>query len=249
MPQTSGQPTLINSVIRALSLLDAVGSENGPVPAKKLARLTGLPPATTYHLLRTLVHEGYLERLEGGYVLGERVGELARHQTAPVPSSRTHRVLRSLHDDVGAAAYLSVLDGGCIRLVAVADSAAHPRTDMWVGFEDAAHATALGKAVLSALPESARQDYLASHPLVDLTPSTMTNRRRLLAELEHSPVLAYDREEYAVGVTCLAVPVPSRTVTAAVAISVPAEQRDRLAGTELALRRAARMVALAADTA
>lgn len=241
------QPTLINSVVRALNLLDLVGSENGPVTAKRLARLSGLPLATTYHLLRTLLHEGYLDRAEGGYVLGDHVSTLAGHRSHPGPGGRAHRVLRALHDELHAAAYLSVLDGGCIRLVDVADSVDNPRTDMWVGFEDAAHATALGKAVLAALPDQTRRDYLASHPLVDLTPHTQTNGRRLLEELEHSPDLTRDDEEYAVGTTCLAVPVPSTRLTAAIAISAPVDRTRRVEGSERALRRAAALIALSTD--
>ncbi len=241
------QPTLINSVVRALNLLDTVGAEPGPVTAKRLARLVDLPLPTTYHLLRTLVHEGYLDREDGGYVLGDRVSTLATRRLDADPGGRAHRVLRGLHDELGAAAYLSVLDDGCIRLVDVADSPDAPRTDMWVGFQDAAHATALGKAVLAALPDGARQDYLASHPLVDLTARTQTSRRLLLEELAHSPLLTVDREEYAVGTTCLAVPVPSRTLTAAVAISVPVSRSRQVVGAERALRRAARLIALSAD--
>jgi len=241
------QPTFIQSVVRALNLLDAVGAEPGPVTAKRLARVAGLPLATTYHLLRTLVHEGYLDRAEGGYVLGDRVSTLAGRRLDADPGGRAHRVLRALHDELGAAAYLSVLDGGCIRLVDVADSPENPRTDMWVGFQDAAHATALGKAVLAALPDDARRDYLASHPLVDLTPHTQTSRRRLLDELTRSPELTQDREEYAVGTTCLAVPVPARTMTAAVAISVPVARAGRVGGSQRALRRAAGLIALSAD--
>ncbi len=241
------QPTLINSVVRALNLLDMVGAEPGPVTAKRLARLAELPLATTYHLLRTLLHEGYLDRVEGGYVLGDRVSTLAGRRVLTGPGGRTHRVLRALHDEVDAAAYLSVLDGTCIRLADVADSTDNPRTDMWVGFEDAAHATALGKAVLAALPDETRRDYLSSHALVDLTPHTQTNGRRLLEELAHSPELTRDREEYAVGTTCLAVPVPSHRLTAAVAISVPVSRSGQVAGTERALRRAAALIALSAD--
>ena len=71
------EPTLIVSVRRALHLLDAVGEASRPLPAKALARRAGLPLATTYHLLRTLVHEGYLARIDGaGYVLGEHVATL-----------------------------------------------------------------------------------------------------------------------------------------------------------------------------
>ncbi|MCF2435062.1 hypothetical protein LV779_12440 [Streptomyces thinghirensis] len=37
------------------------------------------------------------------------------------------------------------------------------RVDLWVGFEDAGHATALGKCVLRELDGEARADYLSRH--------------------------------------------------------------------------------------
>lgn len=66
------RPTLIDSVVRALSILDAVGAAELPQPAKKLARETGIPLPTAYHLLRTLVHERYLQRSPARYSLGAR---------------------------------------------------------------------------------------------------------------------------------------------------------------------------------
>ncbi|GAA4286924.1 helix-turn-helix domain-containing protein [Georgenia daeguensis] len=89
----AAQPTLINSVVRALNLLDAVGAAGGPVPAKRLAHAVGLPLATTYHLLRTLVHEGYLARTPEGYVIGERVDALAAGVAMPERSRQAPRLV------------------------------------------------------------------------------------------------------------------------------------------------------------
>ncbi|WP_454778594.1 IclR family transcriptional regulator [Georgenia muralis] len=239
------QPTLINSVVRALSLLDAVAAADGPVPAKRLAHATGLPVATAYHLLRTLVHEGYLLRTDEGYVLGDHVDALAGARHTPVPPQRTHRILQQLHVELGAAAYLSVLDDGEIRLVDIVDSPAAPRTDLWVGFHDAAHATALGKAVLATLPEDERRDYVESHPLADLTPRTVTSRKVLMHQLAATTDLAVDREEYSLGTVCLAAPVPAPGISAAVAVSVPAARAGSVLGRRHELRRAARLIAMA----
>lgn len=240
------QPTFIRSVSRALSLLDAVGSATRPVPAKSLARQTGVPLPTTYHLLRTLVHEGYLRRTEAGYVLGDRADALAgRPAHCVVSVSHSHQVLQHLHDELRAAAYLSVLDDGEIRLVDVVDSPGAPRTDLWVGFHDAAHATALGKAVLSTLPEQTRREYVETHELPDMTRNTVTDPRVLLHELDSLSDYALDREEYAVGTACVAVPVPSTAFSAAVAVSVPATGLRRVIDRRDALRRAARLIAYA----
>lgn len=241
----AGEPTLIESVRRALTLLNVVGEAGRPLPAKTLARRAGLPLPTAYHLLRTLVHEGYLARVDGlGYVLGDQVAALAgQHGDIGARVARFHPVLRQLHEDLSAAAYLSVLADGEITLIDVVDSPATPRVDLWVGFHDAAHATALGKAVLSALDDSARRDYLADHELADLTPHTVTDERVLLRQLPSSGQYALDREEYALGTACVAAPVPSRSMVAAVAVSVPASQIGRILEHGDPLRRAARLIA------
>lgn len=241
----TAQPTLIASVQRALTLLDSVGESSVPLAAKVLAHRTGLPLPTTYHLLRTLVHEGYLRRIDGGYVLGDRVVALSSRTTDAARVSRVHPILQGLRDELHAAAYYSVLRAGEIELVDIADGPETPRADLWVGFHEAAHATALGKAVLSSLDHEEQQAYLADHELADLTPRTVTDRRVLLHQLTTTQDYALDREEYALGTACVATVIPSTAVTAAVAVSVPAAQVHRILADGDKLRRAARLIAYA----
>ncbi|MFZ5849802.1 MAG: IclR family transcriptional regulator [Actinomycetota bacterium] len=240
----TASPTLITSVRRALSLLDSVGESTTPRPAKVLAHRAGLPLPTSYHLLRTLVHEGYLRRVDGGYVLGDRVAALSARTTA-ARADRIHPILQGVRDELRAAAYYSVLRDGEIELVDIADGPEAPRADLWVGFHEAAHATALGKAVLSAIGEEERRAYLADHELADLTPRTVTDRRLLLHLLTTSHEYTVDREEYALGTACVATVVPSTVVVAAVAVSVPARQVQRVVAQGDVLRRAARLIAYA----
>ncbi|MFB6581017.1 helix-turn-helix domain-containing protein [Streptomyces sp. NPDC056402] len=68
--QKDSTPTLIGSVQRALRLLEAMSAEGG-VTAKRLARLTGISLPTVYHLLRTLTHEGYVQREGGSFRLAD----------------------------------------------------------------------------------------------------------------------------------------------------------------------------------
>jgi IclR family acetate operon transcriptional repressor len=94
--------------------------------AKSLARQTGLPMPTTYHLLRTLVHEGYLSRQQEGYVLSDRAMTLARGRAVTLHPAHPHQVLEHLRDELNAPPYLSILDDGEIRLADVADSRTAP---------------------------------------------------------------------------------------------------------------------------
>lgn len=224
----SSEQTLITSVRRALRLLEAVGEHEHSVPAKRLARQTGLPLATTYHLLRTLVHEGYVRKLDdGGYVLGDGIEALQHPAYEQALLSRVRPVLTALRDELCAATYLSFFDDGEIRVLDIADSARAPRVDIWVGFSDAGHATALGKCVLRQLPEEGRRDYLDRHPLVDLTPKTATHPNELHRRLATGP-LTRDQEEYSLGTACVAVPVSDGSRIGSLGVSIPTRQLGRI---------------------
>ena len=118
----------------------------------------------------------------------------------------------------------------------IVDSARAPRIDLWVGIHDAAHATALGKCILGQLPASSGEDYLARHPLHDLTPRTVVDRRRL--RLPATGEVAVDDGEYAVGVCCLAATVTTGHDVGAVGVVVaPRERRPPADAADAAGRR------------
>lgn len=74
----SPEKSLVRSLQRGLRIINVVAAE-GPLHAKLVARSVKLPLPTAYHLLRTLVHDKYLVRLDDGtYVLGDGFhGELS----------------------------------------------------------------------------------------------------------------------------------------------------------------------------
>jgi IclR family acetate operon transcriptional repressor len=197
------RPTLIQSVQRALRLLEVIAEHGGRARAKEVARAAGLPLATTYHLLRTCAHEGWLQRLDdGSYVLGHRIDAVRAGGTAARGVAHARPALEWLRDALGGAVYLARYVDGEVVVVEIVDSARAPRIDLWVGIHDAAHATALGKCILGQLSPAGREDYLTRHPLHDLTPRTVVDRRNLA--LPGPDGVAVDDGEYALGVCCLA---------------------------------------------
>jgi IclR family acetate operon transcriptional repressor len=215
-----GSPTLIQSVQRALRLLEVLAEHGGRAHAKELARGAGLPLATTYHLLRTCAHEGWLQRLDdGSYVLGHRIDVVREHGTAARGVAHARPALEWLRDELGGAVYLARYVDGEVIVAEIVDSARAPRIDLWVGVHDAAHATALGKAILAQLPEPDRAEYLSRHPLHDLTPHTVVDRRRL--RLPGPGDVAVDDGEYALGICCLAAAVAAVDGVGAVAVVSP----------------------------
>lgn len=61
---------LVQSVVRALDIVDIVAESDTPLRAQVIAQRAGLHLATLSHLLSTLVYTGYLQRHEREYSLG-----------------------------------------------------------------------------------------------------------------------------------------------------------------------------------
>ncbi|MGW1223804.1 IclR family transcriptional regulator [Streptomyces sp. NPDC002530] len=223
-------PTLIGSVQRALRLLEAVGTHRDGAPAKQLAREAGLPLPTAYHLLRTLTHEGYLRRENGVFLFGAAAERLAGDGALQNRRSRMTQSLGRWRDIIGVPVYCAVYRDGEIELVAVADSPETPAVEEWAAFGETGHAHAIGQCLLSQLDEKAREDHLDRHPVRPLTRYSVRDRTALLDRLRTigrvEPVV--ERQEYALGTLCAALPISAGFTAAAVAISVPLDREEQL---------------------
>jgi DNA-binding IclR family transcriptional regulator len=241
-------PTLIQSLRRGLRLLESV-VERGPATARELSRVTGIALPTTYHLLRTLVDEGYLDRIGGGaYAVGGQcrsAAELER-STRTVPALRGE--LRRLGEAAGTSICLAALEDDAVRLLHFIANPRAPRVDWWAGMALPAHATAVGKCVLAQLPAGDRSDFIDRHPLVQLTARTTVDRARLEDELTGCDVFR-SSQEHAYGVASVATAVSvNATFGALGAIHSASATRSRARVEALLLQSADRLSELLART-
>ncbi|WP_441245893.1 IclR family transcriptional regulator [Kitasatospora sp. McL0602] len=223
-------PTLIASAQRALRLLEAVARYPRGATAKQLARDTGLALGTAYHLLRTLVHDRYLERREGHYLTGPAVAGLTREESPTAGRGRLDRLLRRLSYELSAAVYFSRYHQGEVELVAALAAPGAPTIDP-ADFRSGAHAHSAGKTFLALLSADERRAHLARHPMVPLTPYTLLDPAELPLlprQGPHRAVPITQYEEYAIGTAGAAVPIVAGSGLAAVSISVPMSQAHRL---------------------
>ncbi|MEU0895363.1 transcriptional regulator, IclR family [Streptomyces sp. Ag82_O1-12] len=215
---------------RAMRLLETVAGHEYGAPAKQLARETGLALPTTYHLLRTLVHEGYLRRDKGLFFLGAAAERLSSSGARQKRRSTVVDALAHWRDVLGVPVYYAVYREGEIEVMCVSDSPGTPAVEEWADFRETGHAHAIGQCLLSQLDEEARRDHLDRYPVQPLTPYTVRDNHSLLRRLERirrmEPVT--ERQEYALGAVCAAIPLTLGTTAATMAISLPAHQADRL---------------------
>ncbi|MDO0926895.1 IclR family transcriptional regulator C-terminal domain-containing protein [Streptomyces sp. TG1A-8] len=222
--------TLIGSVQRAMRLLETVAAYEYGAPAKQLARVTGLALPTTYHLLRTLVHEGYLRREKGLFFLGDAAERLSSGGARQKRRSTVADTLAHWRDLIGAPVYYAMYRDGEIEVRCVSDSRETPAAEEWADFRETGHAHAIGQCLLSQLDEDARRDHLARYPVRSLTPYTVRDNHALLQRLARMPRMepVVERQEYALGTVCAAVPITVGTTAATMALSLPAHHADRL---------------------
>ncbi|MEV8552420.1 helix-turn-helix domain-containing protein [Streptomyces glaucescens] len=238
MPQARPEPpaarqqsaTLIGSVQRAMRLLECVAGHECGAPAKQLARETRLALPTTYHLLRTLVHEGYLRRDKGLFFLGAAAERLSSSGAQEKRRSTVADALAHWRDSIGAPVYYAIYREGEIEVMCVSDTPGNPAVEEWADFRETGHAHAIGQCLLSQLGDAARRDHLERHPVQSLTPYTVRDSRTLLQRLERlgrmEPVI--ERQAYALGTVCAAIPITVGATAATIAISLPCHQEDRL---------------------
>lgn len=242
---------------RAFKLLGVFGSDGLQLGLAELARKAELPKATAFRLANQLVALGALERSRSGYRLGMRLFELGskvscqrRLRDAALP------LMEDLYEATHETVHLAIRDDLEALYIEKIMGRASMSTRTQIGTRRPLHCTALGKAILAGSPSSLTISVIDAG-LTRYTPYTITSPQRLINELDvaRREGVAYDREEYQVGVTCVAAPVFGYSYAVEAALSVTglagrfnAERQAAAVRTaSLALSRALGFVAVAAE--
>ncbi|MET0277508.1 MAG: IclR family transcriptional regulator [Pseudorhodoplanes sp.] len=220
----------IQSVDRALSLLEALAEAGGEASLTDLSRRTCLNVSTCHHLLSTLVNWGYVAKVPGrrSYALGARVLYLGHACLRQVDLPRKAQVhIDRINHITGETVHLAVLQADTIVTLVKREARHAVRVDTgMVGRSDAPHATATGKAMIAWLPEDQMRRMLQPHGMKKFTDNTIVDFDVLIEELRHvrRNGVAIDREEFQPGVICVgsAIRDHSGAVVGAISASAPA---------------------------
>ena len=244
----------VQSVDRALDLLEALAAAEGEVSITALAARTTLHVSTVHRLLSTLLRRGYVRQNPetSRYYAGAKLATLAEGRSRfGELRLRARPVLRAITEATRETANLVVLDDLAAVYTETIPSPQVVRLFTQAGNRVPLHATGAGKALLAALPAARRDSVLDRLELRPYTPHTIVDAavlRRAVEEIRERGY-AIDDEEYDDGVRCVAVPVmgaPNELI-GSLSISAPANRLTRQRCTELVplLRRSASELAAA----
>jgi IclR family acetate operon transcriptional repressor len=221
----------VQSVDRALTLLEALARSSGGVALSDLAAGARLNISTCHHLLATLVKWGYVAKVPGRrYALGARGLHLGQAFLRQVDlPRRAQPFVERINEETGETVHLAVLQGDAVITLLRRDGRHAVRVDSGaLGVSDAVHATATGKSMLAWLPEGEIRRILANRGMAAFTPNTITDADALLEELRlvRRNGHAVDREEFQPGVICVGAAIRNHlgAVIGAISASAPTQR-------------------------
>ncbi|UBU12584.1 IclR family transcriptional regulator [Nonomuraea gerenzanensis] len=227
---------------KAVTILRAFRPDDRVVSLAELVRRTGLHKATVHRLSGELVANRLLDRADGGYRLSGglfELGMLASLERSLLEVAMPF--LQDLYERTHETVHLGVRDGHDVVYIAKIGGHRQARAPSRTGGRMPLHCTAIGKALLAHADADLRREVLAG-PLERRTPHTVVApgilRGQLLRVAETG--VAFEAEESAVGLVCVAAPVLGRGDEPVAAISVAGPVgRFRPEGQAVAVRAAA----------
>jgi DNA-binding IclR family transcriptional regulator len=221
---------LINSILRASSILRSFSGEKTHFKIGELAHQLKLDRSTTYRILLSLEKSGFVEKDEktGAYSLGMtafEIGNTYLRQMDFIQASKP--VMAELAAKVQETVHLAVLSGAEIVYVDKVDS---PRTlgvMSKIGERGPLHSTALGKVLLAFQPEAESSSMVKQIKLKSFTANTISSKTKLMDELKkvRRQKYAFDFKESEPDVECIAAPIWNHLGDVVAALSISGPQR------------------------
>ncbi|MCR4441978.1 MAG: IclR family transcriptional regulator [Peptococcaceae bacterium] len=214
----------IQSVERALNILEEFSGKEKELGVTEIAKRLGLKKNTCFGLLKTLQNRGYVEQNPdtGKYRLGLKIFQLGqvyeeglelREIARPYLQDLVEKTRETVHLVVrnrAEAVYIEKVEGpSAINIISQ------------VGRSVNLHCTGVGKALLAYFPENLYREVLA-RGLGRFTEKTITDPGELAKSLEAIREKGYsiDDEEIEIGLRCIAAPIFNHRKEAIAAISI-----------------------------
>ncbi|MCI2393789.1 HTH-type transcriptional regulator BhcR [Aliiroseovarius sediminis] len=204
------QPTIL-AVDRALDVLDALAHANG-MTLSQLATRLDQSPATMHRVLATLHAREIVEidQQTQAWHIGSaafRMGSAFLRRSSIVERSRP--VMRELMEATGETSNLGIERNGEVMFISQVETNESIRAFFPPGTLSPMHASGIGKALLSCYSDHRTSQYFRSAELTGFTDKTITQPLALKDELIgiREKGWAFDDEEKAEGMRCIAAPI------------------------------------------
>ena len=202
----------VQSLTRALSILDALAESERGLTLTSLARRVALPPSSAHRLLTTLQRQRFVrfETASMSWHIGVQAfvvgnGFVRSRDVVALAKPYMQRPM----EETGETVNLYVLHGSEAICMAQVQSLQMIRAISRPGGGLGMHRSAAGKAMLAHMPMGAVADIVAKQGLPRFTANTIDSLNKLDADLAKTRQrgFAVDNEEFVLGLRCVAAPI------------------------------------------
>lgn len=203
------EPSFITILGRAFTIMEELLKSDKPLGVSELARLTGIPKANTFRIMKTLEELKAVSPKEDGYILGSKMIELgagAKHNDEFMLVAKPY--LQKLSKTCEETVNLGIMFQDYVLFIhtELAEqrslvASLPPVTPLYC--------CSVGKIFLAYQTNKELEHYFKVHHPIKRTINTGTTKEALLQESEkiRRDGIAHDHEEYDYGLSCIAAPI------------------------------------------
>lgn len=223
--QPAGQTGKVQSLTRALTLLELLAASEPGLSLTEIGRALELAPSTVHRLLNSMRQMGFVDcdDEQGIWSVGINafiVGNAYLKKRDFVVQARPF--MKRLVAETGETSNMAILEGDHIVFVSQIECSEVMRMVVQVGSRGPVHAAGVGKSLLSTLPEPYVRQMIERVGMLRLTDKTITTIDDLLKELALIRQRGYsmDDEEQSRGLRCIAANIYDQYGDAIAAVSI-----------------------------
>lgn len=231
--------TLNRTLSRGLNVLELLSEHPDGLLLNQIARQMGLPKSTAFNLVHTLHDLKYIrfQPETAKYSLALKMFEVGSSAVNHLDISVVVRkYMNEIFKQLNETVHCGFFSGGDIIYIDKLESTRSIRMTSHVGVRMPLYCTAMGKAVLGALPDSEIDQLLSGASFTKYARNTVPDMEQLYQQLKRVREVGYavEREENNDNVCCVGVAVRDRTMRPqyALSISVPSfrfdDEKERL---------------------
>ncbi len=198
------------SVKKAFEIIRYIADHQGEMTLSELSRKLNMNKTTLFRYLETLQKLDILEKRDGSWFLGMELFSLG-HQVDLQKSviERVHPIIFACSRRTNETLSFAGLIGESAIYLDKVESSRGLQMRATLGDRLPFHCTALGKSILSVLPEYQVTELLERLNLKKYTPNTVTEQDVLISQIEEVKSSGYslEEEELEPGLSCIAVPL------------------------------------------
>ena len=217
-------PYKLQAIDRAFSVLDLLGQSAKPMGLAQVTDALHLHKSTVHRFLMVLERHRMVERTpEGNYRLGLKLYDLGNRAVQQYDlRDRVQPHLRRLVSETGETAHLCIMEKALVVYLEKIEPSRSVRMTSRIGTSNPVYCTAVGKAMLSMLPQDEMREILGRIRYVRLSKKTLMSEEELLRDLEKTRRRGYavDDEEVEEGVRCVGAAILDSTGHPVAAVSV-----------------------------